>query len=176
MHKGLSHIYEKYINRVWISFRHFISFYQISHPFQQTHLFEIRAGVSQPLKSVCQVVVSAEVEAIRHQHIVKHGQESLVLLRLEEESQQTCSCQENSWQCTLKSIRNFICIFLLVLDIYVRGCIDTFFNIITLNPVCDDIKYQYDTSCLLPHLSVAFGWQCHLVFYWLLMLGLNITL
>lgn len=63
--------------------------YWISHPLQQTHFLEVRAGVGQPLQSVCQVIVSAEVEAICSQHIVKHGQESLVLLRLEEERKQT---------------------------------------------------------------------------------------
>lgn len=57
--------------------------YLMSHPLQQTHLLEVRAGVCQPLQSVCQVVVSAEVEAVCSQHIVNHGQESLILLRLE---------------------------------------------------------------------------------------------
>ncbi len=55
-----------------------------SHPLQQTHLVEVGAGVGQPLQSVCQVKVSAEVEAVCTQHAVNHGQESLVLLRLGE--------------------------------------------------------------------------------------------
>lgn len=60
----------------------------MSHPLKQTHLLEIWACVGQPLQSVCQVVVSTEVEAVRSQHIVNHGQEGLILLRLEEERKQ----------------------------------------------------------------------------------------
>lgn len=55
----------------------------MSHPLQQAHLVEVRAGVGQPLQSVCQVVVSAEVEAVRHQYVVYHGQEGLILLSLQ---------------------------------------------------------------------------------------------
>lgn len=69
--------------------------YWMSHPLQQTHLLEVGAGVGQPLQCVCQVVVSAEVEAVCSQHIVNHGQESLILLRLKEERKQTFSFQEN---------------------------------------------------------------------------------
>ena len=70
----------------------------VSHPLQQTHLLEVGAGVGEPLQCVCQVVVGAEVEAVCSQHIINHGQEGLVLLRLEEERKQTFSFQEN---CTL---------------------------------------------------------------------------
>lgn len=55
-----------------------------SHPLKQTHFLEVRTGVAQSLQSVGQVIVSTEVEAICSQHIVHHGQESLILLRLEE--------------------------------------------------------------------------------------------
>jgi len=58
------------------------------HPLQQTHLLEVGAGVGQPLQRVRQVVVSAEVEAVGHQHVVDHGQEGLILLRLGEERTQ----------------------------------------------------------------------------------------
>lgn len=58
---------------------------QKAHPLEQTHLLEIWAGVGQSLQSMGQVKVSAEVEAICIQHIVNHGQESLILLRLEGE-------------------------------------------------------------------------------------------
>lgn len=58
---------------------------QKAHPLEQAHLLEIWAGVGQSLQSMGQVKVSAEVEAICIQHIVNHGQESLILLRLEGE-------------------------------------------------------------------------------------------
>lgn len=58
---------------------------QRAHPLQQAHLLEVWAGVGQSLQSVGQVKVGAEVEAICIQHIVNHGQESLILLRLEGE-------------------------------------------------------------------------------------------
>lgn len=61
---------------------------QISHPLQQAHLLEVGAGVGQSLQSVRQVKVGAEVEAVCSQHIVEHGQESLILLRLEEEGEE----------------------------------------------------------------------------------------
>lgn len=58
---------------------------QPTHPLQQAHLLEVGAGVGQSLQSMGQVKVSAEVEAICIQHIVNHGQECLILLRLERE-------------------------------------------------------------------------------------------
>lgn len=56
-----------------------------THPLQQAHLLEVRAGVGQSLQRMGQVKVSAEVEAICTQHIVNHGQKRLILLRLEAE-------------------------------------------------------------------------------------------
>lgn len=64
---------------------------QRTHPLQQAHLLEVRAGVGQSLQSMGQVKVSAEVEAICIQHIVNHGQECLILLRLERERKYTFS-------------------------------------------------------------------------------------
>lgn len=55
-----------------------------AYPLQQTHLLEVRAGVGESLQGMCEVKVSAEVESICAQHIVDHGQESLVLLRLKQ--------------------------------------------------------------------------------------------
>lgn len=73
-----------------------------SHPLQQTHLLEVRAGVGQSLQSVCQIIVGAEVKAVCGQHIVNHGQEGLILLRLEEERKQTFRFQENSCRSTFQ--------------------------------------------------------------------------
>ena len=53
------------------------------YPLQQAHLLEVRAGVGQPLQGVGQVVVGAEVEAVGSQHAAHHGQQRLVLLRLD---------------------------------------------------------------------------------------------
>lgn len=77
-----------------------------SHPLQQTHLLEVRAGVGQPLQSVCQIIVCAEVKAVCSQHIVNHGQEGLILLRLEEERKQTFRFQENPCQSTFQRAGN----------------------------------------------------------------------
>lgn len=55
-----------------------------SHPLEQTAVLEVGAGVAQALEGVRQVVVSAEVETVRVQHVAHHGQEGLVLLRLKE--------------------------------------------------------------------------------------------
>lgn len=72
------------MNAVRASVRQFIRSLQ-PHPLQQAHLLEVGAGVGQPLQCVCQVIVSAEVEAVCSQHIVNHGQEGLILLRLKED-------------------------------------------------------------------------------------------
>lgn len=55
-----------------------------SHPLEQTAVLEVGAGVAQALEGVRQVVVGAEVETVRVQHVAHHGQEGLVLLRLKE--------------------------------------------------------------------------------------------
>lgn len=74
---------------------------QKAHPLQQAHLLEVWAGVGQSLQSMGQVKVSAEVEAICIQHIVNHGHESLILLRLEGEKKKTTFT--NFRQCTIQN-------------------------------------------------------------------------
>lgn len=108
----------------------------MSHPLQQTHLLEVGAGVGQPLQCVCQVVVSAEVEAVCSQHIVNHGQESLILLRLKEEREQSLVFR--------KTLRT-------------QNCILTFPLLITQLYLSADMEYQSDTSSLFyPHLKSAY--------------------
>lgn len=53
-----------------------------SHPFQQAHLLELRAGVGKSLQSVGQVVVCSKVEAVCEQNTVDHGEEGFVVLHL----------------------------------------------------------------------------------------------
>lgn len=54
----------------------------MSHSLEQAHLLEVGAGVGEALLCVRQVVVGAEVEAVRVQDVVDHGQERLVVLHL----------------------------------------------------------------------------------------------
>lgn len=57
-----------------------------SYPLQKAHLLKLRAGVGQALQSVGQVVVCCKVEAICMKNIVDHGQESLIVLHLKQET------------------------------------------------------------------------------------------
>lgn len=57
----------------------------LTHPLEQAHLLEVGAGIGQPLKGVRQVIISAEVETVCRQHIIDHGQEGFILLRLEKD-------------------------------------------------------------------------------------------
>lgn len=116
---------------------HFYKAHWTSHPLQQTHLLEVRAGVGQPLQSVRQIIVSAEVKAVCSQHIVNHGQEGLILLRLEEERKQIFRCQENSCRSTFERVGN--CTLMCSSD---AVCVS---SVCALNfPPLDAAKYIYN--------------------------------